>query len=567
MTLSQRLLAGLLAVIGALVAAVVLLAGSRLNARLSHDAEEELGREARLVGVMWSARSDNPDSLADAAGDALQRRVTLIDSVGVVLGDSEFDGEALRRLENHASRPEIAEARVNGIGRAIRASASAGDEEVYVGIRHPHGFVRVSLGTSRVSEIIGRARQDVVIASVIALLGAIVLATLFSRRVTKPIVELRDVTRAIAAGDLTRRPSLMASGEVGDLAASVSRMTDELRRRLQAMADEDGRLVAIIESLDEAIVAVDARGDVVRMNDAARRLFGTRGTLPFPSVELSMGPSLRDALAAAMRGNASESVETSVGDRIVALTAGPLPGGGAVLAVMDLTERRRLETVRRDFVANVSHELKTPLTVIGGFAETLRDPNLAESDRQRFLDLLLTNTSRMQRIVDDLLDLSRYESSAWTPKPVEVELEMVVAELFTLFRAAAAAKQLALVSDIDPAARTVRFDPTALRQVLANLIENAIRYTPSGTIGVSAQLSGDGVLLAVRDTGVGIGSEHLSRIFERFYRADPSRARADGGTGLGLAIVRHLVEAHGGRVGAESTPGTGTTVFVRLRPA
>jgi signal transduction histidine kinase len=564
MTLSQRLLAGLLAVIGALVAAVVIIAGSRLNSRLYRDSGDELEREARIVGVMWQTHPGNPDSLANAAGAALQRRVTLIDSSGVVIGDSQFDEERLHALENHFNRPEIAAARATGTGRATRASASAGDEEMYVGIRHPRGYVRVSIGTARMREIVAGAWRDVLVASLIALVGAIVLAAIFSNRVSKPIVELRDVTRAIAAGDLTRRPSLNAAGEVGDLAVSVGRMTDELRRRLQEMTDEDARLVAVIESLDEAIIAMDQRGDVVRMNAAGRRLFATTAALPFPATELTLGPALRGALTSAMRGMPSEGVETTVGDRIVSLTVRPLPAGGAVLAVLDLTERRRLETVRRDFVANVSHELKTPLTVIGGFAETLRDPQLPASDRQRFIDLLLANTSRMQRIVDDLLDLSRYESAAWTPQPSDVDLESVVGELFNLVQASADAKNLALVTAIAPDARTFRFDPTALRQILANLIENAIRYTASGSVTVSARRSGDAMVIAVRDTGIGIAAEHLNRIFERFYRADPSRSRADGGTGLGLAIVRHLVEAHGGRVSAESMPGAGTTVEIRL---
>ena len=565
MRLSTRLLAGLLVVIGALVAAIVVLAGTRLTDRLAADTEDELSREARLVGVMWSTRPTEAEPIADGAGAALQRRVTLIDSTGVVLGDSEFDGEGLRRLENHGTRPEVIQARAAGVGRSIRSSASAGDEEMYVAIRHPHGFVRVSIGTSRFSEIVRGARRDVIVASLIALLGAIVLATLFSRHVSRPIVELRDVTRAIAAGDLGRRPALMASGEVGDLAASVSRMTDELRRRLQEMSDEDGRLVAIIESLDEAIVAVDARGTVVRMNEAARQLFATTDPLPFAATALALGAPLRQALSAAMKGGVIDSVEAAIGERTVALTARPLPAGGAVLAVLDLTERRRLEIVRRDFVANVSHELKTPLTVIGGFAETLRDPALSDRDRERFLDLVTANTSRMQRIVDDLLDLSRYESSAWTPKPADVDLEAVVSDLFTTFRPAAAAKGLSLSVEIDADARTVRFDPTALRQVLSNLIENAIRYTPAGSVTVSARRADDEVVIAVRDTGIGIAPEHLGRIFERFYRADPSRSRADGGTGLGLAIVRHLVEAHGGRVGAESVPGSGTSIYIRMR--
>jgi signal transduction histidine kinase len=404
----------------------------------------------------------------------------------------------------------------------------------------------------------------VLFASLIALVGAVALAAIYSNRVSKPIVELRDVTRAIAAGDLSRRPSLNAAGEVGDLADSVGRMTDELRRRMQEMTDEDARLVAVLESLDEAIVAVDNRGDIVRMNAAARRLFAATKPLPFPATELALGAPLRTAVTSAMRGQPTVGVETTVGERIVALTARPLPAGGAVLAVLDLTERRRLETVRRDFVANVSHELKTPLTVIGGFAETLRDPHLADADRQRFIDLLTANASRMQRIVDDLLDLSRYESGAWSPMPQEVDLEPVVAELFGVVRATADAKQLLLVSDIAPAARFIRFDPTAIRQVLANLIENAIRYTPKGTVTVSAQRSGNSIVVAVRDTGIGIAPEHRTRIFERFYRADAGRSRSDGGTGLGLAIVRHLVEAHAGQVSVESSPRAGTAILIRL---
>jgi two-component system phosphate regulon sensor histidine kinase PhoR len=535
-----------------------------LNARLFRDADEELQRQARLVGVMWSGQANNPDSLADAAGAALQRRVTLIDTSGVVVGDSEFDGERLRGLENHldSTRREMVAARDSGVGRATRRSESAGDEEIYVSLRQANGYVRVSIGTERMREIVAGAWRDVMFASLIALVGAVALAAVYSNRVSKPIVELRDVTRAIAAGDLSKRPSLNAAGEVGDLADSVGRMTDELRRRMQEMTDEDARLVAVLESLDEAIVAVDSRGDVVRMNAAACRLFATTKALPFPATELALGSALRGALTSAMRGEPSVGVETTVGERIVALTSRPLPAGGAVLAVLDLTERRRLETVRRDFVANASHELKTPLTVIGGFAETLRDPHLADADRHRFIDLLMANTVRMQRIVDDLLDLSRYESNAWTPKPLEIDLVSVVADTFNVLRSSADAKNLSLVADIAADARFVRFDPTAIRQVLANLVENAIRYTSSGSVTVSAQRSNGSITIAVRDTGIGIAPEHLTRIFERFYRADPSRSRADGGTGLGLAIVRHLVEAHAGRVSAESTRGKGTTVSI-----
>jgi signal transduction histidine kinase len=223
--------------------------------------------------------------------------------------------------------------------------------------------------------------------------------------------------------------------------------------------------------------------------------------------------------------------------------------------------------VRRDFVANVSHELRTPLTIIGGFAETLVDDDVPPEGRRRFAETILANTRRMQRIVDDLLDLSRIESGGWVPNPVTVDLGAVVGDVIGPARAVAEAKGVAVVLAIDPGAAAVRADPTALRQVIANLVENAVRHTLAGQVTVFTMPGDGGVWLGVRDTGVGIAPEHLPRIFERFYRVDTGRSREAGGTGLGRAIVRHLVEAHGGRVRAESTVGEGTTIcaFFPLR--
>jgi signal transduction histidine kinase len=232
---------------------------------------------------------------------------------------------------------------------------------------------------------------------------------------------------------------------------------------------------------------------------------------------------------------------------------------------MDLTTRRRLETIRRDFVANVSHELKTPLTVIGGFAETLHDSDLRPEDRERFLQTIQSNTRRMQRIVDDLLDLSRYESGSWVPNVVSNDVSAVVGDVFTAVHNAASAKGLTLSFEGDH--RRVDADPTALRQILANLVENAVRHTARGSIVVRAEPTpGGATAVSVADTGSGIPPEHLGRIFERFYRVDAARSRDEGGTGLGLAIVRHLVEAHGGSVRANSVLGQGTTITVLFPP-
>ncbi len=567
MTLAQRLLAGLLVLVAALVIGIVAIAGSRLRSRLADQTRQELERQARLVGTEWT-RQANADSLANVAGAALNRRVTLIDSTGVVDGDSEFDDEALRELQNHFQRPEVADARRFNVGTSMRRSASAGDDEIYVAIRHPLGYVRVSVTTAQFREIVAGAQRDVLWAGMVAIVGALVMGFAFSRSVSRPIMELRDVAQAIAAGDLDRRPTLAAPGEVGDLAVALHRMTEQLAARLSALESEDALLRAVIESLDEGIVAVNARGDVARLNQSARRLLSLSAAPPFSVDFLPPERVVREAVRGAMRGSPTEPTELTLDARTLVVTARPLPDGGAVLVVMDLTTRRRLETIRRAFVANVSHELKTPLTVIGGFAETLREPALPEPDRLRFLDTIESNTRRMQRIVDDLLDLSRYESGSWVPNVVSNDLGAVVADVFTAVQRSAEAKGLALSFEPEDGARRVEADPTALRQILANLIENAVRHTNRGGITVRSEAPANGgVTVSVRDTGTGIPLEHLGRIFERFYRVDSGRGRREGGTGLGLAIVRHLVEAHGGSVRAESVVGQGTTITIHFPAA
>lgn len=565
MRLTQRLLLGALIVVGVFVVLLVSLADRRLRDRLLDRTVDELAREATLVAEQW-AHTANADSLANVTGLALRHRVTLIDSTGHVVGDSRFDGPALARLENHAHRPEVIEAHQRGVGSAGRRSASAGDDELYVAVHAGRGVARVSIETQTIDAIMEGARRDLLLAGLIALGVALVLAVVFSHSVSRPLVELSAVARAIAAGDLTRRPTLAGPGEVGDLATAVTRMAEQLHARLTALKGEESLLGAVFDSLNEGVIAFDARGGVRRINDAGRRLLGVREALPLPGDRLPRSAALRQALADALAGRATEAAELRLGAATVALTARPLPGGGAVLALFDLTAVRRLETVRRDFVANVSHELKTPLTVIGGFAETLADEELPAEQRRQFAQTIRTNTARMQRIVDDLLDLSRIESGGWLPHPEQVDVCAAALDAFAAVQPMADARGLRLECDIADDALHAWADPTALRQILGNLVENAVRYTTSGGVTVFTRREGDGVRVGVRDTGAGIPGAHLSRIFERFYRVDPARSRAEGGTGLGLAIVKHLAEAHGGDVRAESAVGQGTTISV-LFPA
>jgi two-component system, OmpR family, phosphate regulon sensor histidine kinase PhoR len=445
--LLHRLLLYSLTVITVLVVAIVAIIDRRLHTRIVREITTELAREARLVGSQWTS-SQNADALADMAGAALHHRVTLIDRNGVVVGDSEFSGNGLNALENHFRRPEVVSARVKGFGSSQRLSSSRGDEELYVAVAQPLGVTRVSVPTRAVDQIFDLARRDILSAGIAAMIVAILLSVVFARSISRPITELGDVARAMADRDFSR-PAVKASGEVGDLAVSVHRLSTQ------------------IESL---------------------------------------------------------------------------------------------ESMRRDFVANVSHELRTPLTIVGGFAETLVHDDPPRESRREFAGMILSNTRRMQRIVDDLLDLSRIESGGWVPKPSEVDLGTIAAEIVGATSESASAKGTRVMAAISVGASRAYADRTALRQILSNLVENAIRHTSGGEVRIFSERETGGVWIGVTDTGEGIAPDHLTRIFERFYRADPGRARDQGGTGLGLAIVKHLVEAHGGRVSATSEAGKGTRI-------
>lgn len=564
MRLTQRLLVGSLGVIGVLVASILLVVDLRLRAGLLAEARRELEREARVVAALWTSDTDARIVARDAAR-ALQHRVTLLLPNGHPLGDSELDlpdtvgGGDFRQL------PEVAAALRDSVGWDM-GRTPAGDE-LRVAVLAPQGVVRVTYDLSDIGEAFDSARRGLVGAGVTSMALAALIAWLFARAVVRPVVELRDVARSLAAGDLSRRSSLAAPGEVGDLANALNRLAEQLSARMDALKAEEALLGALSEALSEGVVAVDRRPQVVRINATGRRLLRVADQVPFPVDHLPRERALRDALAAALRGEATDAAEAVVGGHTLILAARPLPEGGAVLALYDLTQIRKLEAVRRDFVANVSHELRTPLTIVGGFAETLAEEDVPTEQRRAFAEKIRVNAQRMQRIVDDLLDLSRIESGGWVPRPEPLSVRAFAAEAIGAATSAAARKGVELSTEVAPDAGTVHADPTALRQVLGNLVNNAVRYTPAGgQVRVFAEARAGGVLVGVRDTGSGIPPEHLPRIFERFYRVDPARSREDGGTGLGLAIVRHLVDAHGGRVQAESTPGRGTTIAALFPP-
>ena len=561
MSFAQRLVVGTVVIL--ILAVLILLSGAERSLRrdLEGDIARSLEREALLIREVLPADSAGWDEAVHRLSAQNGHRITLVDRSGRVRADSDFPPGALAAIENQAGQPEIRAALEGAPSVAARRSETVGRLLMYVAVPGGPGAVRVAADLGQVDAIIRSAQGGVAGAALLALFVGAVLAAVAGRSIARPLTGIAAAARAIAAGSPPRFPR---SGipDIDALVQALRAMHRQLGDRFDELRREQAESAALVQSMVEGVIAADGRGHIVTANPAARRLLGYGPAEPLPDLaELFRVKAAREVVDVVLQGQAVQDRRLDMDDRVFLVNARPLPTGGAVLVLHDLTEVRRLEAVRRDFVANVSHELKTPLTSISGYAETLLADNTDAETTHRFLATILSNARRMQRLVDDLLDLSRIEAGRWHPTLSEVDIAAVARESWAALAGKADAHQVELVVDVDPNAAMVEADLDAVRQVLTNLFDNSLRYTPDGgQVTCLSRRADGGVAVSIRDNGAGITREHLPRIFERFYRADQSRSREEGGTGLGLAIVKHLVEAHGGRVSAESERGSGTTV-------
>ncbi len=436
------------------------------------------------------------------------------------------------------------------------------------------GVVQVSVPRTwldRALQKVWTALGEALLAGAVA---ALLLGALRARALTAPVLELARAARRIAAGDLTARATVRSSDEIGQLGNSFNAMAEELRQKLMAVSEEHNKIEAIISSMSDAVVAVDHQGAILLLNRAAEELLGlppdARGRR-FAEVS-GDHPCWRGIQRAAGTGRdvVEEFSPSPVQDRILDLHATPLRGpagemAGAVAVVRDVTDLRQADRLRRELTANVSHELRTPLTSIKGFAETLLAGAMSdEAACRRFLTIIDSEATRLMKLVDDLMDLSRLESRVVSFEPTEVRLDELVAEALSRMRPQAEGHRIQLrAAGMEPVA--VLADRDRILQVITNLLDNAIKFTPDGgAIDVSVGRTGLEGIVSVADTGRGIPADDLSRIFDRFYRVDRSRSREAGGTGLGLAIARHIVEAHGGQITAASRINSGSTFTFTL---
>lgn len=504
---------------------------------LRPDLERRAARQlARTLALMSDEVGGSilSDSLAERFGAAIGLRVTFIGPDGTVIGDSDVAAGRLPDLDDHGDRPEVVAARSDGLGYARRGSRSIALPLFYVAVPHGENVIRVAIPEAEVFAMLGRTRRTAVFVGGLALLLLLLAFRPLDRASEREAAEARAAARA-------------------------------LERREGRSAERVAQLDAMLDAIEDGVAVCDGDGRVVRTNRAFERWTGRPDVLGQPVATLFRHPGPRDAVDAALGGR-SLQLETPLGTRTARVDAAPFEGG-ALLVLRDLTATRRLEGMRRDFVANVSHELKTPMTAIRGFTEPLLEGGVEKGQAAEFLRRILANLDRMQHLVDDLLDLARLESGGWTPDLEDVELGDVARRVWRRLEPRADSRSVGLRIDVQSSTDRVLADPEALEQIMSNLLDNAIRYSPDEeivTVTVRETGERDALRIEVTDAGPGIASEHVDRVFERFYRADAGRSRAAGGTGLGLSIVKHLAGAHGGAVGIDSELGLGTTVWVEL---
>jgi two-component system phosphate regulon sensor histidine kinase PhoR len=535
--------------------------GARTSLRQSLEFELQAALEEE-AGLIQDALPEDPGVWPRLVGRWASDRghsVTILDRDGQPKADNRLAPGVLGTLGPMGDLPEVRAAREGRVGVDHRLEEG---EPLRLFVAVPGDpIVRVASDLHAVETTVARAQRSVLWAGLFALVVGAVLALVAGGTLSRPLRQLAAAARTLPAGPFPRLPR---SGipEIDQLASALRQTQQELAARFDALKEQQAGSEALVNAMVEGVLSTDARGRIVTANPAARRLLGYAGAQPLPDLpQLFRAKSARLVVEAGLRGEPVLDQEIELDGKSILVNARPLAPGGVVLVLHDVTQLRRLESVRRDFVANVSHELKTPLTSVSGYAETLLSEELDQPTRTQFLRTILSNARRMQQLVDDQLDLARIESGRWQARPREVRVTEVARETWASRAAMAESAGIRFTVDAAPDTQLVYADPDALNQILGNLFDNAIRHTPEGGRITCASRSEDaGVTVSVSDTGIGIGREHLPRIFERFYRVDPARSREAGGTGLGLAIVKHLVEGHGGRVTATSELGRGTTI-------
>ena len=526
---------------------------------------------------------DQIDQIADEMGAALNLRLTIVDKTGKVWGDSELEGDNLSTVENHLFRPEIQSALTVGSGEERRFSTTLRQQMLYVAFPFQYhqeisGVIRLAVPLVEIELIEQHLRRILITSLLAAFFLSIIMSFFASQLVSKPIQNVSMFAREIALGNFDRKLHFTTNDEIQDLAKSINDMAEQIRAKIQEMLANKTRLEAVLFSMFEGVMVVDHQSHILLMNEALLQfLHIERDAIGKKSLTVIRNVQIQELIERILKKKSGvEKQELSVlfpEKRVVLVHATPIhhqeKTDGAVLVFHDITELRRLEQVRKDFVANVSHELRTPVATIKGYAETLLDGALEDKANARdFVQIIYTDAERLAKLVNDLLDLSKIESDKVEFNFLPQKLETVVTRVIEMLAQVAKEKSVMIQKTIPDHLPPVLADETSLTQILFNLVENAVKYNQEGgSVHITAESDGSFVKIHIADTGIGIPEKDLPRIFERFYRVDKAHSRQLGGTGLGLSIVKHLIQAHQGEISVESILGQGSIFHISLPKA
>ncbi len=548
------------------------------------ESRENLISQTRLATLLAEQEGDHmpPQQLAERIGSAIKARVTLIDRTGLVTGDSDVQRGELSHLESHLNRPEVVQALKGSIGSSLRYSETLKTHMLYTALPYRSaghsGIVRLALPLEHLSDATTALHRMTAGAVGAALLAALLFSLFLSRITARPLRQMAEIAARIGRGGEQLRIPAYSRDEIGALATVLNDMAERIDSQMRGLAEEKARLDAILRGMGEGVMVASADGLITLVNPSFRKMFALTGEVEGKRlIEVSRNPDLQEAfhdLTVSGRELVRE-IRIQPGDvtlltHWVSLAMDGI-GQGVVAVFHDISDMKYVEEMRRDFVANVSHELRTPVSVIKGYAETLTQDGMLTSEPEhatRFVEIIRRHAERLTMLINDILTLSCLEARNTALELNPMDIGPTAAKSCTLLAPRAAEKGIALCNDIAAPLPRVLVDQGRLEQVLVNLIDNAVKYTPEGgTIRLFAEQRDGFLRIAVQDSGIGIPARDLPRIFERFYRVDGGRSREQGGTGLGLAIAKHIVQLHGGELTVESTPGRGSTFSFTLRIA
>jgi len=519
------------------------------------------------------------DALCKELGKPSTTRITVILPSGTVIGDSDDDPD---RMDNHALRPEVIQAKKGNVGRSIRFSTTLQQRMMYIAVplmdhKRIAAVIRTSLPVTAIDEKLKSIEAQIALGGLLIAFVAAGISFYISRRISRPIEKMKEGAEHFARGDLLHRLPETDLEEIGSLADALNQMAAQLDDRIKTIINQRNELEAILSSMEEGVIAFDMDERIININQSAARIFETipKDMLNRSIQEVIRNPELQQFVTQAL--SSTDHLEGDItlyrgGERIIYLHSTSLRDSsgdqiGVLVVMNDVTQVRRLENMRRDFAANVSHEIKTPLTAIKGFVETLCHGSVKNHEEiERFLSIIEKHVNRLTAILEDLISLSRIEQDD-EKKAIKLQKNPIKNVLQTAIgncREKADLKDIT-IDQVCEENILAMIDPPLLEQAIVNLLDNAIKYSDEGSsVHVSAFQKDDSIIISVQDHGIGITKEHFPRIFERFYRADKARSRKLGGTGLGLAIVKHISQAHGGYATVESTPGKGSTFSLHL---